>query len=84
MQIQINNYKELLEFIKRKDINSKQATEIVCKALSVICIFEMTKEELILKTENHINTFCKNYTGEHPIFLGQLSLDIDIKEIYKS
>lgn len=81
MTIQINNYNELLDFIKRKDINSKQATEIVCKALKVVVIFEMQKDEVIKATEYYINTFCQNNTGERPIFLNQINLDLDIKEI---
>ncbi len=84
MTVQINNYNELLNFIKRDDINSKQATEIVCKALTVICIFEMTKDEVITATEYHINKFCINYTGERPIFLEQKESEFNIKDIFKS
>ena len=82
MTIQINNYTELLDFIKRDDINPKQATEIVCKALKVISLFEMTKDEVIKATEYHINTFCQNTTSERPIFLNQRSLEFDIKEVW--
>ncbi len=39
MEFQINNYNELLEFIKRDDINPKEATEIVCKALTQVAVF---------------------------------------------
>lgn len=82
MTIQINSYTELIEFIKRKDINSKQATEIVCKALSLICLFEMTKDEVIKATEYHINNFSQNENSERPIFLNQRSLEFDIKEVW--
>ncbi len=82
MEIQITNYTELLEFIKRKDINSEQATQIVCKALKVVSLFEMTKDEVIIATEYYIKTFCKNNTGERPIFLNQCSLDFDIRDIF--
>ena len=82
MEFQINNYNELLAFIKREDINPKQATEIVCKALNVISLFEMTKDEVITTTEYFINKFCINYTGERPIFLGQLDLEFSIKDVY--
>ena len=84
MEIQINNYTELLEFIKRDDINPKQATEIVCKALKVISLFDMTKEEVIKVTVYYINTFCQNNNSERPIFLNQCSLDFDIRDIFKS
>jgi hypothetical protein len=84
MTIQINNSTELLEFIKREDITVRQATEIVCKALRVVCFFEMTKYKLIKDTEYHINKYCINNSGERPIFLGQLDLEISIKDIYKN
>ena len=73
MEIQINNYTELLEFIKREDITVKQATEIVCKALRVVCLFEKSKDELIKDTEYHINKYCINKTGERPIFFGTVN-----------
>jgi hypothetical protein len=84
MNIQINNYNELLEFIKREDVSVKDATEIVCKALRVICVFEKTKNELIKDTEYHINQFCQIDRNEQPIILGQTNLDFDIKEVFKS
>jgi hypothetical protein len=83
MEIQINNYTELLEFIKRDDINPKEATEIVCKALKVISLFEMTKDEVIIATDYYINTFCQT-AGERPIFLNQCSIEFDIRDIFKS
>jgi len=84
MTIQINNYTELLEFIKRKEITAEQATEIVCKALNLVCIFEKSKDEVIKDTEYHIKNFCQNGSVCHPIILGQTNIDFDIKEIYKS
>lgn len=75
MNIQINNYNELLEFIKRKNINSKQALEIVCKALTVVSIDEMTKDEIITATEFYINTYCQK-PGERPIFLNEINIDV--------
>ena len=84
MTIQINNYNELLEFIKRDDINPKQATSIVCKALNVVSLFEMTKNEVIIATEYYINTFCQNKNENRPLFLNQSSLDFDIRDIFKS
>jgi len=84
MTITINNYNDLLEFIKREDVTVKQAAEIVCKALSVVCFFETTKDELIKDTEYYINKFCQNNSSERPIFLGQLDLDFDIKDVFKN
>ena len=80
MTIQINNYTDLLEFIKRKDITVKQATEIVCKALNVVCIFEKSKDEVIKDTEYHIKTFCQNNNSERPIFLGQTNIEFSIND----
>ena len=78
----INNYKELLEFIKRKDITSKQATEIVCKALNVITIFDMRKDEVIKATEYHIKTFCQNNNPNRPILLTQKETDFSINDVF--
>jgi hypothetical protein len=83
MSITINNYNELLEFIKRKDINSTQATEIVCKALKVIVLFEMQKDEIIEATEYHIKAFCQNTNNnEQPIFLTQKGTEFNINDIF--
>lgn len=70
MRIEIKNYADLLDFIKRKDVTIKQAKEVICKTLTVIILFEMSKVELIQETERHINTYCKNGHFETPIFLG--------------
>ena len=83
MTIKISNHIELLEFIKRDDINSKQATEIICKALRVLCLFEKSKQELIKDTEYHINKYCINNSNERPIFLGQLNLEFSIKDVFR-
>ena len=83
MQIVINNYDDLLKFIKRKEVTNKQAAEVVCKALKVLVIFEMTKEELIKCTEDFINRWCINNIGERPIFLEQKETVFNIKDIFK-
>ena len=69
MTIEIKNYSDLLEFIKRNDVSIKQAKEVISKTLTVIIISEMSKEELIKETDNYINTYCKNVFYEKPIFL---------------
>ncbi len=54
MTIQINNYNELLEFIKRDDINKQDALNVFEKALNIVCIvFEdaITKEVLFEKSD---------------------------------
>ena len=75
-QITINNFDDLLNFIKRDEVNSIQATEIVCKALNVLSIFEQSKEDLIKQTEFFINTYCQNNNVERPIFLDKIDLDL--------
>lgn len=83
MEIQINTTAELLEFIKRDDVNSTQAFEIVCKFLNVVGIsFDYTKEDIIRQTEYYISKFCKNNTGERPLFLQQKEDEFDIKDFY--
>jgi hypothetical protein len=82
MDLQINNYDDLLEFIKLEEITAKQGTELVCKALNVISVFDMTKEELCIATEYCINTFYRNNNSERPIFLNQCSLDFDIRDVF--
>jgi hypothetical protein len=81
--ITINNTDELLEFIKRDDITTKQATEIVCTVLNVIVVFEKTKAELIEATEYYIVTFMNNGISEKPIFLDQKGLDFKISDLAK-
>ena len=84
MEIQINNTAELLGFIKREDINSTQATEIVCKALNVLCLFEKSKDEVINATEYYINKFCQNNNSERPIFLDQKEDEFCINDVFKT
>jgi Asp-tRNA(Asn)/Glu-tRNA(Gln) amidotransferase B subunit len=75
MDIQINNLTELIALIKRNDITTEQANEIVCKALRVIVLFRETKAKLIEETEYYIETYMKNAISERPIFLHKLELD---------
>jgi hypothetical protein len=81
--MEINNYQQLLEFIKRPEVSAKQGAEVVCKALNVLIIFEITKEELIKCTENYITQWSM-YEGERPLFLEQKGTDFNIKDIFKS
>lgn len=82
MKIQINNYNELLEFIKREDINTNQATEIVCLTLNVLCPLLLSKEKLIETTEYYINNFCQNNNSNRPTFLQQRALKFSVKDFY--
>lgn len=82
MKIQINDYNDLLNFIKRDDIETKQATEIVCLTLNVFCPLLLSKEELIESTEYYINKFGQNRTSERPLFLQQKEFEFSIKDFY--
>jgi 20S proteasome alpha/beta subunit len=82
-QMIINNPTELLNFIKREDLTVKQATEIVCKALNVITVFEKTKAELIESTEYYINQFTYSDNAEKPLFLDQLEKKFKIRDLCK-
>jgi len=82
MKIAINNYDDLLTFIKRKDINAEQATIVIKQCLNVIILYAETKETLIKQTEYHINKFCFSEHQERPIFLCQRELEFSIKDIY--
>ena len=83
MEITISNYAELLDFIKREDITTEQAQEVVCKFLKVVCFPERTKEQLIDSTEKYINLFGKRDKSSRPIFLEQSTEYFNIKDIYK-
>jgi hypothetical protein len=76
MEVTINNFNELLDFIKKDEVNSKQATEIVCKALNVLAISDLSKDEVIERTEFFINTYCQNNNAERPIFLDKIDLNV--------
>ena len=81
--MEINNYSDLLEFIKLDNVTAKQGAEVVRKALKVVIILELTKDQLIKETELFINNWCIGNEGERPLFLGQSKIDFDIKEIWK-
>ena len=57
MIIKIKNHDELLEFIKRNDVSSKVASEIICKTLGVIMLFELSKNDLIKELEKLIMVY---------------------------
>jgi len=70
MEVEINNYTDLLNFIKRDDISVENASLLVNKTLHVFSPIKLSKEDLIKETEIFINKYCLNGNKEHPIFLG--------------
>lgn len=82
MTIKINNHIELLEFIKRDDINKHDAFNVFEKALKVVCIVfidVITKEALIEKSEmiKELEAIISNpdYVPKPIIFLGKNPLN---------
>jgi hypothetical protein len=73
MEIKIETYSDLLEFIKRDEVPKELALEIVSKFLNVIILIDCNKLDLIKATENHIEKWGLNYPceWEQPIFLDQ-------------
>jgi hypothetical protein len=80
MELSIETYCDLLDFIKRNEVPTEVAAEVVSKFLKVIILFKNNKTELIEATESHINKFGYNYPleWEQPIFLNQFEIDVII------
>lgn len=64
MKITINNYDELLQFIKRDDVSAVDALNIFSESINVVCITfidaitgknDLNKSEIIKETEMIIN-----------------------------
>jgi hypothetical protein len=83
--IRINNYDELLQFIKKETTTAKQVSEVVTKALKVVIVFEHSKDDLIKMTEAYIQTWIYNNSMEFekPIFLEQLTETFNVKDVFK-
>lgn len=83
--IRINNYDELIQFIKKKDTTAEQVAEVLTRALKVVIIFEHSKDELIKMTEAYIQTWIHENPKkfEKPIFLEQLTENYNIKNTFK-
>jgi hypothetical protein len=60
-------YKPLIDFIKRDEVNSEQAKEVVFAILTVFCFSGLPLYEIIELTENHIDTFWQNNNFECPL-----------------
>ncbi len=72
MVIQINNYTDLLNFIKQDNISVDEACIVISKTLNILIPFEVPKAMLIKHTEYFIKTFCQNNDSwERPLFLSQ-------------
>jgi hypothetical protein len=77
MEIQLNTYNDLLQFIFRTDVSYDIARQITQKFLSVLILEIGTKEKLIIAVQEYIHTY-GNLPANHekPIFLDWLELDV--------
>lgn len=80
MQINIESYKDLLDFIQREDVNAVEASKIVCKALKVIQPYYITKEKLLELTTNYIDNFGQ-MEGEKPVMLCSRKTGFELKDM---
>lgn len=69
MEIVLNSYDDLLDFIKRDEVPAEAAAEIVKKFLNVIILYNYNKENLIKATEVYIVSIRNSKSWEQPIFL---------------
>lgn len=83
MEIQINTYDDLLQFIDRDDITAKQCLEVSCSFLKVIDITfddELNIENVRSDVKAYVKNWCHEGTFERPIFLFQTEDEFSIKE----
>ena len=69
MEIVLNNYDDLIEFISHPDVTVDFGAYIIQKYLGVIILFDKNKNDLIDSTKIYIISFEKYKSFEKPIFL---------------
>ena len=85
MEVEINNYDDLLRFIERDDVPVEFCAEVVQKFLKVLIIFQTSKPDLIQATKSHIEKFGSIPAHwEQPLFLNQKELEFNIKDIFNT
>jgi hypothetical protein len=77
MEIQLNSYNDLLQFIILPNVNFDIARQVTQKFLTVLIIEIGTKEKLIEAVQKYIDDY-GNLPANHekPIFLDWLELDV--------
>jgi hypothetical protein len=84
MKVIIRSYKDLVQFLERKEVTNEFAHEVTEKVLKVLTIFQFeTKAELVEAVKEYIVKFCDVEGKEKPIFLRQKGEDFDIKDVFK-
>ena len=69
MEIQIRNKTDLIDFIKSDGVTLPEALKVVSIALDLIIVQDLTKQELVKETEQHIEQYFKTPEADKPIFL---------------
>lgn len=72
----ITNYDQLLAFIMENKLNSKQISKLLMESLQILADENKTPAELIKEIKDFIMKY-RNRQGEKPIFLGNISLDVE-------
>jgi hypothetical protein len=75
MEVRIDTFDELIEFLKTNDLTPNQANEIINKALKCFFIDDRPKNEMIQALIIHWNKW--KHTTERPIFIDYDPFDID-------
>ena len=75
MEVRIDTFDELIEFLKTNDLTSKETNDIINKALKCFFIDDRPKDEMIEALIVHWAKW--KHTNCRPIFI---DLDIDVKE----
>jgi hypothetical protein len=81
--MEINNFEELLTFLKRKEITSQHINEILIKSIGIYCYAEDDKEEIIRQLQEYWVKFGHLPISRRPLFLNQKEVEFNIKDIYK-
>jgi hypothetical protein len=77
MEVQLNTYNDLLQFIILPDVNFDVARQITQKFLTVLIVEIGTKEKLIEAVQKYIDDYgALPANHEKPIFLDWLELDV--------
>jgi hypothetical protein len=69
MEIQIRNKTDLIDFIKSEAVTLPEAVKVVSMALDIMIVQDLTKQQLVKETEQHIEQYFKTPEADKPIFL---------------
>jgi hypothetical protein len=69
MEIQIRNKTDLIDFINSDGVTLPEALKVVSIALDLIIVQDLTKQQLVKETEEHIEQYFKTPEADKPIFL---------------